>query len=248
VIDPHVFVSRSGETWLFWKADTNAVWPSLLCALLHREPRLGGSLFASDEDRRTARLYSGLWPSIAPLPPMERFSALQLLIEAATADYSGLKGRLAAHPEIVEAMRTPILGRRLDSDTLSLAGDEVQVLENDLAWEGPLIEGMCLIERDGRYFLFYSGNDFSTAEYGIGYAVADWVEGPYRKRREPLVRSNAQWWGPGHPSIAQGPDGEPILFMHAYPPGKAAYKAFRALLAAGLRFDGERVEIVPPAL
>ena len=89
--------------------------------------------------------------------------------------------------------------------------------------------------------MFYSGNDFSTPRYGVGVAVSERPLGPYRKTDEPLLRSTADWSGPGHPSVADGPDGEPWLFLHAFFPGRSGYKEFRALLAAPIAFEADRV-------
>ena len=61
---------------------------------------------------------------------------------------------------------------------------------------------------------------------------------------EPLLRTCADWWGPGHPSVAPGPDGVPRLFFHAFPAGAGGYKAFRALLSARLAFHPNRVEVL----
>ena len=62
------------------------------------------------------------------------------------------------------------------------------MLANDLDWEGHLIEGPFVTLQDGRYWLFYAGNDFSTPAYGIGVAVADHPLGPYAKQSEPLLQ------------------------------------------------------------
>ena len=64
-------------------------------------------------------------------------------------------------------------------DGRSLIGESSIVLANDLDWEGHLIEGPFVSHQDGRYWLFYAGNDFSTPSYGIGVAVADHPLGPY---------------------------------------------------------------------
>jgi beta-xylosidase len=141
-------------------------------------------------------------------------------------------------------MRTPIHVRRLAADGESLVGEERIVLTNDLDWEGHLIEGPWVTRQQGRYWLFYAGNDFGTPAYGIGVAVADHVLGPYVKQPEPLLRSTPSWWAPGHASVAEGPDGEPLLFFHAYVPGTGGYNAFRALLTARLRFGKDRVEVL----
>jgi hypothetical protein len=117
------------------------------------------------------------------------------------------------------------------------------VLENDQVWEAHLIEGIWVTEQDGKFFMFYSGNDFSTPEYGTGAAIADSPLGPYRKMKQPLLRSTKEWLGPGHPSVARGPDGEPWLFLHAFYPGEAGYKKFRALLAVPLALSPEGVTL-----
>jgi hypothetical protein len=117
------------------------------------------------------------------------------------------------------------------------------VLQNDQPWEAHLIEGIWVTRRGGKHYLFYAGNDFSTARYGIGVGVADAPLGPYRKMAQPLLRSTVEWWGPGHPSVAEGPDGEPWLFLHAFFPGRTGYNEFRALLAVPLVLDGDRVAV-----
>ena len=244
VIDPHLLVC-DGRTLLFWKEDTNAVWPRLLAALLGERPALAEQLFDDEADRRTALLCGALWRWARTASPMEQFFALQPLIEACVADYAQLRTRLGEHIAIVEAMRTPVYAQELAADGRSLVGERHTVLVNDLAWEGHLIEGNWVTRQNDRYYLFYSGNDFSTPDYGIGVAIADDPLGPYIKMPAPLLRTTKDWWGPGHPSVATGPDGVPRLFFHAFPPGTGGYKQFRALLSARLVFYGDRVELLP---
>jgi arabinan endo-1,5-alpha-L-arabinosidase len=141
-------------------------------------------------------------------------------------------------------MSTPIRAQAIADDGRSLAGEDRVVLCNDLDWEGHLIEGPFVTVQQGRYWLFYAGNDFSTPSYGIGVAVADHPLGPYRKQGEPLLRSTREWLAPGHASVARGLDGEPQLFFHAFHPGSGGYNAFRALLTVGLKFNEDRAEVV----
>ena len=171
---------------------------------------------------------------------MERFFLMQPLIDAAIASWPKVKRVLEEHAyagHIVEAMRTPIRAQRLSADGTSLIGEPTIVLANDLDWEGHLIEGPWVTKQQGRYWLFYAGNDFCTPNYGIGVAVADHPLGPYEKQSEPLLKSTRNWWAPGHASVAPGLDGEPQLFFHAFFPETGGYNAFRALLTARLRFD-----------
>jgi arabinan endo-1,5-alpha-L-arabinosidase len=256
VIDPHVVVGPDGAAYLFWKEDANGVWPSLLNQLLHEHGRWIAKLLPGPKDRRTASLLATLWPWVRTLEPMERFFVQQLLVEAVVDHFAAVRDGLGALLTreadaavrqairgVLDAMRTPIWAQRLAPDGRSLKGERTLVLENDLEWEAHLVEGIWIARHGGKHYLFYAGNDFSTARYGIGVAVADAPLGPYRKMPEPLLRSTAEWWGPGHPSVAEGPNGEPWLFLHAFSPGRTGYSEFRALLAVPLVFEGERVAV-----
>jgi beta-xylosidase len=246
VIDSHIFIDADGARYLFWKDDSNGIWPRPLATLLRDDPQLIGRLFASDEDRRSAAFAAAVVEWASTRRPMERFFLMQGLIEAALDNWQPVKRALIdcglAGP-IVEAMTTPVNAQRISEDGRSLVGEPVTVLANDLDWEGHLIEGPFCTRQNGRCWLFYAGNDFSTPAYGIGVAVADHPLGPYVKQGEPLLKSTKDWTAPGHASVAVGLDGEPQLFFHAFFPGKGGYNAFRALLTARLRFDRDRVTL-----
>ena len=247
VIDSHLFVDADGERYLFWKDDTNSIWPRPLAMLLRRHPELIGELFATEADRRTAAFASAIVPWANAQRPMVRFFTMQPLIEAALANWNQVRAALVEFGlagTILEAMTTPIRAQRVADDGRSCFGDDKIVLCNDLDWEGHLIEGPFVTRQQGRYWLFYAGNDFSTPAYGIGVAVADHPLGPYTKQGEPLLRSTREWLAPGHASVAPGLDGQPQLFFHAFHPGSGGYNAFRALLTVGLRFSRDRVAVV----
>ena len=179
---------------------------------------------------------------------MTRFFAMQPIIEAALENWKGVRAVLAEFglkaATIVDAMTTPVHGQRIAEDGRSLVGENRVVLHNDLDWEGHLIEGPFVTFQEGRYWMFYAGNDFSTPAYGIGVAVADHPLGPYTKQGNPLLKSTQEWTAPGHASVAPGVDGNPQLFFHAFHPGTGGYNAFRALLTVGLRFSRDKVEVV----
>jgi arabinan endo-1,5-alpha-L-arabinosidase len=247
VIDSHIFVDEDGDAYLFWKEDTNSIWPRPLAMLLQRHPQLIGRLFEADEDRRTAAFAAAIVPWANRQRPMTRFFLMHPFIEAALANWHRVKSALVEFGRasaIVEAMRTPIRAQRIAPDGRSLIGENKIVLTNDLDWEGHLIEGPFVTRQQGRYWMFYAGNDFATPSYGIGVAIADDVLGRYSKQREPLLKSTREWAAPGHASVAPGLNGEPQLFFHAFHPGTGGYNAFRALLTVGLKFSRERVEVV----
>jgi hypothetical protein len=253
-IDPHVFVEDAGTAFLYWKEDNNDLWPSRLTQLLYGHPSFITELFPEREDQITASFIQTLWPWISSLQPMERFFVQQVLVEAVASTFTEFHDRLnklldrqstpgaREHVRaVLQVLRTPVYAQKLSPDGLNLIGERAKIIENDQPWEAHLIEGMWLSKHQERYYLFYAGNDFSTAKYGIGVAIADSPLGPYRKMPDPLLRSTKEWTGPGHPSVAIGLDGEPLLFFHAFFPRRTGYKEFRALLATKIKFDAERV-------
>jgi GH43 family beta-xylosidase len=247
VIDSHLFVDTDGQKYLFWKDDTNSIWPRPLAMLLRDNPDLIDKLFVSQPDRRTAAFAAAIvgWANVQR--PMVRFFLMHPLIEAALANWAQVRSALIEFglaATILESMTTPIRARRIADDGRSLIGEDRLVLCNDLDWEGHLIEGPFVTRQNGRYWLFYAGNDFSTPSYGIGVASADHPLGPYAKQGEPLLRSTREWLAPGHASVAQGLEGEPQLFFHAFHPGTGGYNAFRALLTVGLEFRADRVRVL----
>lgn len=246
VIDSHLLIDANGDKYLFWKDDTNSIWPRPLAMLLREHPELIPALFQGEADRRTAAFASAIVPWANVQRPMVRFFLMQPLIEAALANWARVRSALVQFglaPAILEAMTTPVRAQRIADDGRSLVGEDKIVLANDLDWEGHLIEGPFVTRQQGRYWLFYAGNDFSTPSYGIGVAVADHPLGPYTKQGEPLLRSTREWLAPGHASVAPGVNGEPQLFFHAFHPRTGGYNAFRALLTVGLKFGRERVEV-----
>jgi predicted GH43/DUF377 family glycosyl hydrolase len=246
VIDSHLLSDVGGEPYLFWKEDRNGIWPGALARLLREKPELIARVFAREEDRRTAAFAAAVQPWASGRRPMERYFLMQPFIDASIAIWAKISAVLEEHKEagfILDAMHTPIRAQRLSADGETFIGQPTVVLANDLGWEAHLIEGPWVTRQQGRYWLFYAGNDFCTPAYGIGVAVADHPLGPYVKQPEPLLRSTSEWSAPGHASVAPGLNGDPQLFFHAFFPGSGGYNEFRALLTARLRFGRERVEL-----
>ncbi len=243
VIDSHIFIDANGDRYIFWKRDTNGIWPRPLAGLLRRRPDLIAAICDDEADCNTAAFVAAIQPWANTRRPMERFFWMQPLIEVVLDNWERARAVLSGVPEaqlIVDAMSTPIHAQRL-SDTGELIGQDQLVLTNDLDWEGHLIEGPWVTLQNGRYWMFYAGNDFGTPAYGIGVAVADHPLGPYVKQGEPLLKSTPTWWAPGHASVAPGLDNQPQLFFHAFHPGTGGYNMFRALLTTRLNFEGDAV-------
>jgi arabinan endo-1,5-alpha-L-arabinosidase len=254
VIDPHLLILDEKTSYLFWKEDNNDVWPGLLIDLIWQCPALIAELFTEESDRALASFIVTLKPWLQQLAPMERFLFTQVFIESVTTRYSvvyHLLNEMAAfRPELTQQiktlsqyMKTPMYARELTIEGNDFKGDKIKILENDLDWEAHLVEGMWVQQLNNKYYLFYAGNDFSTDQYGIGVAISDSVLGPYQKMKAPILTSSAKWLAPGHPSVTTAPNGKPLLFLHAFFPGKAGYKQFRALLALELEIGEEGVAV-----
>src|SRR5688500_4906466 len=201
VIDSHIFIDANGDRYLFWKDDSNGIWPRPLAGLLRDRPELIAQLFESAKDRRTAAFAAAVVSWANGRRPMERFFLMQPFIAAVVANWPRVKRALVDYglaPMILEAMTTPVWAQRLADDGATFLGDPTLVLANDEGWEGHLIEGPFCTFQQGRYWLFYAGNDFGSPAYGIGVAVADHPLGPYMKQPGPLLKSAREWTAPGH--------------------------------------------------
>jgi beta-xylosidase len=109
--------------------------------------------------------------------------------------------------------------QRLSPDAASLPGAPVALLTNTKSWQGNLIEAPEMVSHDGRYFLFYSANDYGSDKYAVGYASCQGPTGPCADRSaEPLLSSAPAAAGPGHNFVLDLPDGSSVMFFHAWPP------------------------------
>lgn len=91
-----------------------------------------------------------------------------------------------------------IYAQRLSPDGLKLIGERHRLIGMDQEWERYTIEGASIIRHGGRYVMFYSAGEYWNESYGVGYAVADSVEGPWVKGTAPILSANEVAAGPGH--------------------------------------------------
>jgi xylan 1,4-beta-xylosidase len=115
---------------------------------------------------------------------------------------------------------TPIWAQPLTADLLHLRGEKRELIVNDAAWEGGVVEGPFVLRHAGHFYLFYAGNACcgATCNYAEGVARADSLLGPWQKDpANPIIRANQHWKCPGHGSIVHSVDGRDVLVYHAYP-------------------------------
>ena len=101
--------------------------------------------------------------------------------------------------------------------TLYEANRRMNVYDQTFDWH--TIEAPFVRRHNGKYYCFYSGANWQTPRYGVDYAVADHVMGPYTGQgREARVLHGVPGHvrGPGHHSIVTGPDGRDWIVYHAW--------------------------------
>lgn len=114
---------------------------------------------------------------------------------------------------------TRIWAQRLADDGTKLLGDKKELVRNDVAWEGGVVEGPFVVRRDGWFYLFYSGNACCgrSCNYALGVARSRKLLGPWEKNpANPILAANESWQCPGHGSIVEDAQGRSFLLYHSY--------------------------------
>lgn len=136
------------------------------------------------------------------------------------------------HNDLRPQEPTPIYVQELAADGLERLGEPREILRNDLEWEGALVEAPWVVQHQGRFYLFYSGNAFYDERYALGVARAESPMGPFIKRGEPILTSERQFLGPGHCAVL----GDRVLY-HAWEAGRVGPPHFRVLMMGSLEWD-----------
>jgi beta-xylosidase len=135
-----------------------------------------------------------------------------------------------------------VVDRLIDMKTL--AGEEQVVLRARHDWQlfqaariiyggrydWHTLEGPCVRERNGRYYCLFSAGRWENETYGVDYAVADSVLGPYAdegNEEGPRVLRTVpgKVLGPGHNSIITAGNTDYIVY-HAWDPSMSARRMF----------------------
>jgi arabinan endo-1,5-alpha-L-arabinosidase len=115
---------------------------------------------------------------------------------------------------------TDLMIQQLSDDGTQLVGEPKSILRNTLGWEGPLVEAPELTYRDGYYYLFYSANSYANDRYAEGVARSRSPFGPFEKHPDPILRSSAEWKGPGHGDLVNDASGQTWFVYHAWKAGQ----------------------------
>jgi beta-xylosidase len=139
--------------------------------------------------------------------------------------------------------------QELSDEGLELVGEPTDMgISNDLLWERFVIEAPTLWKHEETYYLFYSGNDFASADYAVGYATSTDVLGPYTDAPEnPILRTKPPAAGPGHQSIVTDDDGDLWMTYHAWDYSFIGYpQGRRAMWIDELVFENGKARVLGP--
>jgi beta-xylosidase len=132
---------------------------------------------------------------------------------------------------------TGIVVAQLSADRLSLTGSRTLVLEADQPWEAGIVEAPSMVKRGNSYFLFYSGNEWQSDRYAIGYAACGRPAGACSKAAGPWLGSSTKAQGPGGQEFFTDTSGRLWMTLHAWIDGKIGYPfGARALFALPIQF------------
>lgn len=83
-------------------------------------------------------------------------------------------------------------------------------------------EGPFILKHKNTYYLTYSGNDYRSSKYGVGYATSDNPMGPWSKyKQNPVLVGNDKIYGVGHHSFITLNDSCKYIIYHSHNTTKA---------------------------
>ena len=124
-----------------------------------------------------------------------------------------------------------IWAQALDRQGTALAaGHPTALLHPTEPWQGSVVEAPTMTEIGGSWFLFYSGNNWDSADYAIGVARCAGVLGPCMEPlAEPLLGSESNLEGPGGETVFEDAQGNLEMAFQAWMPGAVGYPHPRLL-------------------
>ncbi len=130
-------------------------------------------------------------------------------------------------------MPTNLYAQELAADGLSVVGQPVKLISNDLPWEGRVVEAPQMFKHDNNYYLFFSANDYAGVDYAVGYANCKTAVGPCQQAdNNPILKSVLKKplvVGPGGQSLLQVGD-QTWIYYHAWEISSAGTKTDRRLM------------------
>ncbi len=117
-----------------------------------------------------------------------------------------------------------IYGAEFDFKTLTVSNQKLIITPTANSWEwtgdaGKVAEGPCMLKHNGKYYLTYSCNGYTSHNYAVGYAVSDSpLTGFERYENNPILSKmpHANVYGPGHHTFMTSAGGELFIVYHKH--------------------------------
>ncbi|MDR2040157.1 MAG: glycoside hydrolase family 43 protein [Bacteroidales bacterium] len=104
-------------------------------------------------------------------------------------------------------------------------------------------EGCFVLKHKGKYYMTYSANSYESQYYGIGYAVADKVTGPWEKYEgNPILQKANGLFGIGHSAMFTDKDGDLRITFHAHNNDTQIHP--RKMYIADVKFGNEPIPVM----
>ena len=138
----------------------------------------------------------------------------------------------------------------LEDDLIQIKPETmVKCINVSQAWEEvwPRVnEGAFVVKNNGTYYMTYSANSYESPFYGIGFATADNINGPWTKyAQNPILQKPGELVGVGHSAMFTDKDGNLRIVFHAHNNKERIHP--RHMYLSTVRFenrDGQEVMVI----
>jgi beta-xylosidase len=209
----HVFPAGNHPAWAvgdFWAPEIHKIGERYIAYYTARDTRGLLSIGAASAPNATG-------PFVDLGAPLVQHAALGVIDASQFRASDGTHYLLWKDDGNAIGERTPIHAQQLALDGLGLVGAPSTLISNDEPWEGAVTEAPFMVERDGMFYLFYSGNSYADATYAVGVARGPSPLGPMTKLGAPILASYGDWAGPGHCAVVDTAAGDTAVVYHAWP-------------------------------
>ena len=134
------------------------------------------------------------------------------------------------------------------SGTSFVAGtNPTSLLVPDQSWQGATVEAPDMVTTGGHDYLFFSGNDWDSANYAVGVAICTGPLGPCSDANpSPILSSGPGVAGPGGESVFADSSGNFWIAFHAWVPGAVGFPNSRDLYLRRLTFSATGATVATP--
>lgn len=140
----------------------------------------------------------------------------------------------------------------LEDDLVTVrAGTEMPCIHVSQEWEEvwPRVnEGPYVLKHEGTYYMTYSANSYESLFYGIGYATAPQVTGPWTKYDgNPILQKPGELVGVGHSAMFTDKEGQLRVVFHSHRSESAIHPRYMNISTVSfVKRDGQTVMEIDP--